>query len=279
LNHLPLDLGDNILVPNLANGEGRTFWGFPTWRESRSPVWNAATWKVFEPNPPFAARPSVRQAYGLTQTAVELLPPQSHWYSDGAGAAAYPIPDLAEEDLVATGVRSFDVKAYDPGAVTFGASPDYFDLGYGVLTNPGVVLPTGFTAGANPTPAQLQIIQRAQAGFGHEGVMPPRWEDQRYDAQYPVWNVGFPNAAGTVNAATRRMRRTWDTWSTDYSSAPSTPLNPLAGPISGARPVYPSFPAPYPSPLRGLQIQIRVVDPLDSRLKTVTIRQDFTDKL
>ena len=33
------------------------------------------------------------------------------------------------------------------------------------------------------------------------------------------------------------------------------------------------------SALRGIQIQIRVVDPTNSRVKSITIRQDFTDKL
>jgi hypothetical protein len=32
-------------------------------------------------------------------------------------------------------------------------------------------------------------------------------------------------------------------------------------------------------PLRGLQIQIRVVDPRNERVKVLTIRQDFSDKL
>ena len=44
-------------------------------------------------------------------------------------------------------------------------------------------------------------------------------------------------------------------------------------------PVYPSYPPPYPMPLRGIQIQIRVVDPRNERIKTLTIRQDFSDKL
>ena len=44
-------------------------------------------------------------------------------------------------------------------------------------------------------------------------------------------------------------------------------------------PIYPSYPPPYPAPLRGIQIQIRVVDPTNQRIKSLTIRQDFTDKL
>ncbi len=52
---------------------------------------------------------------------------------------------------------------------------------------------------------------------------------------------------------------------------------PLGPPFSP--PVYPSYPPPYPAPLRGIQIQVRVVDPTNQRIKSLTIRQDFTDKL
>ena len=51
------------------------------------------------------------------------------------------------------------------------------------------------------------------------------------------------------------------------------------GPRSGFPPIYPSYPPPYQAPLRGIQIQIRVADPTNQRIKSLTIRQDFTDKL
>ena len=41
----------------------------------------------------------------------------------------------------------------------------------------------------------------------------------------------------------------------------------------------PSYPAPYTSPLRGIEIQIRVTDPDGKFVKTLTIRQDFSEKL
>jgi hypothetical protein len=87
------------------------------------------------------------------------------------------------------------------------------------------------------------------------------------------------------------LRRVWDSWSTEYTQAPGTGVNP-AGPVGTpfpaanfpagpplAPPIYPSYPPPYPAPLRGIQIQIRVTDPTNQRVKTLTIRQDFTDKL
>jgi hypothetical protein len=81
-----------------------------------------------------------------------------------------------------------------------------------------------------------------------------------------------------------RLRRVWDSWSTDYSRAPGRGLDSTvsvgfqAGPPFSP-PIYPSYPPPYPAPLRGIQIQIRVADPTNQRIKSVTIRQDFTDKL
>jgi hypothetical protein len=103
-------------------------------------------------------------------------------------------------------------------------------------------------------------------------------------------NVG-DNTAGIV-----RLRRVWDSWSTEYSQAPANgvynnaanppgsanadPLNNSPwGPKGGTPPIYPSYPAPYQAPLRGIQIQIRVTDPVSQHIKSMTIRQDFTDKL
>ena len=51
-----------------------------------------------------------------------------------------------------------------------------------------------------------------------------------------------------------------------------------SGPPFGP-PLYPVVPAAYPLPLRGIQIQIRVVDPRNEHIKVLTIRQDFSDKL
>ena len=81
-----------------------------------------------------------------------------------------------------------------------------------------------------------------------------------------------------------RLRRVWDSWSTEYSQAPGTGVtsNTVSGFPAGPPfppPIYPSYPPPYPAPLRGIQIQIRVADPTNQRIKSLTIRQDFTDKL
>ncbi len=189
-----------------------------------------------------------------------------------------------EDDLVMTGVRSFDVKAYDN---TF---PGYVDLGWGddqrltrFTTIPyllGTVYPTTWNGLNYDTLAQT---------FAHEGRMPPLVGDYRYDAQLGQVPVGYfgtayPNYDGNVgdnNTTVTRLRRVWDSWSTDYSRAPGTGVLASGFPAGPpfTPPVYPSYPPPYPAPLRGIQIQIRVTDPTNQRIKTLTIRQDFTDKL
>ena len=134
--------------------------------------------------------------------------------------------------------------------------------------------------------------------------MPPLTTDQRVDAQFglatsylPPNSPYLPANGGTYSGnigddspGIVRLRRVWDSWSTDYSQAPgmgqiivqaggiTQTVNPF-GPEVQNPPVYPSYPPPYPAPLRGLQIQIRVADPTNQNVKSVTIRQDFTDKL
>jgi hypothetical protein len=78
------------------------------------------------------------------------------------------------------------------------------------------------------------------------------------------------------------MRRVWDTWSTDYTNAPAIDINLRGSPLQTApldQPIYPSYPPPYPQALRGIQIQIRVTDPKNEKVKILTIHQDFSDKL
>jgi hypothetical protein len=122
--------------------------------------------------------------------------------------------------------------------------------------------------------------------MAHEGRIPPVFNDYRVDSQFPnltyLPGFGYTNNIGDDQPAVVRLRRVWDTWSTDYSIAPATGFDPttkfpIGPPFSP--PVYPSYPPPYPAPLRGIQIQIRVVDPKNERVKVLTIRQDFSEKL
>lgn len=329
LNHNPVASGDSLSTPmgpgGLPGGLVETYWGFPTWRETMSPNWmdpflgpiNYGGNQVFGLNPldPSVVPPNTATADWLPpMTAKYRVIPQL--YADGpavspsAFAATTPLAgpgslgqQLWEDDLVLTGVRSFDVKAYDD------AFPGYVDLGWGNDLRLYAPYRTAATL-AGMTPYFLGFPNPAGSGqgrgagsinwppvggnspnwdlyaqtFAHEGRIPPMSGDQRVD---PFVASATNNTTliyyGDNSPDTIRMRRTWDSWSTDYSQAPASGINAQTGqPIGypyGGLPVYPSFPPPYPAPLRGLQVQIRVVDPRSERVKVLTIRQDFSDKL
>ncbi len=277
INHDPLEIGDSLATPGLPS----TWWGFPTWRESLSPRW---THPIKRPNDPPGSTYLLRtfapneaaytQSRGLSLTIpppFQFLPPTRVRYSDGAGGATFGEINntfesdiIWQDDLLATGVRSFDVKAYDGNAYvystgTFSYRSGYYDLGYAGRE-------AGFLNAAFAT-AELP-------GFGHEGRIPPLTSDFRPDAQWPTIRANL----GDNDTSVLRMRRVWDSWSTDYTNAPSAPLDPTFGAPFDV-PTYPSYPAPYPAPLRGLQIVVKLVDPDGQRVKSITIRQDFTSRL
>ncbi len=361
LNHNPLDIGDNLPVPPNVLPYIQTWWGFPTWRETLSPYWvdptlqlyvNAAQPPQLSPIPPDVIFPDIQNFYGT-----QLLPPMTplcgvpagpcrvvpQLYTDGAGASSAVVlgggvtilpfwPLGWEDDLIMTGVRSFDVKAYD------NALADYADLGYGddarafnqvfiadpqnIYTVPGSATPFLFgnadyltQANGYEYPPMVPIkgvgFDYINQTFAHEGRMPPLLSDNRLDAQFPntTYQVPTDGGLGAPNYALQypgyngyssnvghntttivRLRRVWDSWSTDYTNAPANAINNApapgnslpAGLPSGPPfqpPIYPSYPPPYPAPLRGIQIQIRVTDPSNQRIKTLTIHQDFSDKL
>ena len=197
-----------------------------------------------------------------------------------------------------TGVRSFDVKAYDQNAPLYNVAGvpvyqggDYHDLGYastdyttflGAANNPLLTgTPPAIMDGAYGNFGGTLLGN--PVGFGHEGRMPPLFNDLRLDPQRPLISTGAnPNNVGDDSPGLNRLRRVWDSWSTDYTQAPAVDVN-LRGSTLRTdgldRPVYPSYPPPYPAPLRGIQIQIRVVDPKNEKIKVLTIHQDFSDKL
>lgn len=314
-NHAPVDQGDNLPIPT-TGAQAQTWWGLPTKKETLSPRWTDPVKRINDPQT--AAYYTAtgfdtafgQQSAGLSSITTFLLPPMTaRWryspqsYNDAAGSVTFGTPTstvttpappwlaLAEEDLILTNVRSFDVKAYDQVA------GDYYDLGYMSGPTSYVTMPAVTGAGQPPVPnpamynqtppfcwSPLGSVVSTLSTFGHEGRMPPMVADNRTDSQFPAFLIGDN---GTNGVPVHRIRRVFDTWSTEYSQVPSqTVLNPVTGstpqngmPYSGGPPPMPSYPAPYPAPLRGIQIQLRVVDPSNQHIKSLTIRQDFVDKL
>ncbi len=300
-NHNPLVTGDSLPVPDGSANSLQTWWGFPTWRETMAPTWLDPIRRINEPAAgpiaaPYFTEPTaialgeapyqqfVGLSPGLTASGTPFrLPPQPGPFSDNLPSAGQPnVFDLTtgpvfEDDLIAVNVRSFNIKAYD-------ANPRYYDatLGQVVQLLPGFY-DLGYASGMNPAHS-IQTPPWMIDTLGHEGRMPPVSADNRVDPQHPT----FVNGAGNVQAAglgdddptVVRLRRTWDSWSTTYTKAPALPLDPSTpGPLNGGRAVVPSYPAPYPVPMRGIEIQIRITDPGSRYIKTLTIRQDFADKL
>ena len=310
LNHSPLDLGDSLPPP----ASNQTWWGFPTWRETMIPFSAVGGWG----DPVKSIYNTSTQPLGLSPLAPDqpynndsttLLPPMggnassvTPLFTDGAGSSSFlPVAAsnaparLWEEDLILTNVRSFDVKAYDPDASLYNSatnglfSAGYHDLGYGA---PDYL--AGMTGGTNGVQTSVLFqtvndngVSNAPRGFGHEGRIPPIAADYRYHPRYQGSNIvggviklTYGNI-GDDHTGVIRLNRVWDSWSTDYTNAPDSDLflNGYIPGLSNSPPIYPSFPPPYPSPLRGIQIQIRIVDPRNERSKVLTIRHDFTDKL
>ncbi|MDB5349439.1 MAG: hypothetical protein JWN86_686 [Planctomycetota bacterium] len=311
-NHNPLLVGDSIAVPALPAG-AQTWWGFPTWRETMAPTWLDPIKRINDPaGAPFFSdsiastlgETAYQQFKGLSfmGTSYALPPQPDQPFSDGlpSGAATSPNAfDLGqapvfEDDLIATNVRSFNIKAFDgnPRYISTATKtpsivpllPGYYDLGYiaGIDPATGSFSPL-YASGNSLAPTISATNPYLLDTLGHEGRMPPLTTDNRFDVQYPT----YVNAAGTLvptnlgdNTTTvTRMRRIWDSWSTTYSAAPALPIDPTQGPLNGLQPVVPSYPAPYTAPLRGIEIQIRLTDPESKHVKTLTIHQDFSDKL
>ncbi len=322
INHAPVQGNDNLPLGGI-----QTWWGFPTWRETMAGNGSGGGvgWRDPISLPNRVA--SHRQAIGLQQanptstyalSNANFLPPIYTPNSnvpvfsfDGAGSASFVADPLAkgssqsvypnplwEDDLILTGVRSFNVRAYDidaplynyqagDGTYTNGPfSSGYQDLGYGVEHGFGAAAyaygPNGAATTTSPVNVPWQAALSEPTGFGHSGRIPPLYSDYRVHPRRPVIlnDSGslVPNVVGDNSAGIIRLNRVWDSWSTDYTNAPDSDvfLNQYS---SQSQSIYPSFPPPYPSPLRGIEIQIRLTDPRGERPKALTIRHDFTDKL
>ena len=153
-----------------------------------------------------------------------------------------------------TGVRSFDIKAYDNSLAA------YADLGWGddlrltgLLRPPYLGVPTNpatpYLAG-NYDSYQRNYVAPAYAyinnakynmltqTFAHEGRVPPLVEDNIFDAQYGAGSYPGYNYTGNIgddNPAVVRLRRVWDSWSTEYTQAPGTGVNPATSPAASSR--------------------------------------------
>ncbi|HTM53282.1 MAG TPA: prepilin-type N-terminal cleavage/methylation domain-containing protein [Pirellulales bacterium] len=174
------------------------------------------------------------------------------------------------DDVIMTNVLSFDVQVYDPGAPLYtynGTLVEPRDQGYrtsissgtltgfGAYADLGYLIGTGYSPGANPSPL-----------FGSS----------------PETRSGFPFARTAANPYA------YDTWSWHYENdgldqngdgipdagtngLDDDPANNNGVDDIGERDTMP----PYPSPLRGIRVTIRVYEPSSQQVRQVTVVQDY----
>ena len=148
-----------------------------------------------------------------------------------------------------TGVRSFDIKAYDNSLADLRRPGMGDDVRLTQLLTPqymGQTSTVSSLSGGNLVPRTLIItgVRFINNGrynllnqtFAHEGRIPPMVTDNRLDASYPnpyytsptlytPQYAGFPNYSSNIgddNPEVVRLRRVWDSWSTEYTQAPAT---------------------------------------------------------
>lgn len=328
-NHAPLETGDNLGVP--SSTQYQTWWGFPTWRETMAgsstsparPGWtdpinfltrSGNTNGYFQPLGLQPFDPTKAISSESATILSNLLPPvgtaetgspepftnpsPSYTNNQDGSASFITIPAAPtrvwEDDLLLTGVRSFDIKVYDENAPLYNTPattpPVYFSGGYQDLGYGSASYAAGAIGLSSTNDLPWQSYGSEPVGFGHEGRIPPNGNDLRIDPRRPqrqntqtgAFHPNFvcvdDNGNGEDSAGVIRLVRVWDSWSTDYTNAPASDIF-LNQSSQYSQGIYPAFPAPYPSPLRGIQIQIRLVDPRGEKAKSITIRHDFTDKL
>ena len=228
-------------------------WGLPTLWDCTLPGWNTGVQvPVFKPFAPvdFWSEPPTSTIFGSVAPTSRM-----------------------SEDVILTNVIGFDVKVWDPGAPVM-RRPDG-----GVLLpgEPGYV-PNADTAVSFGAYVDLGYFPAYQGSAANLLLPRPRF-------QHP----GYKNTAGVG------LTQTYCTWSFHYehdgvdqdgdglidegtdgfdndTSADSLGYGVVDDPLER------ETIAPYPVPLRGIQIKIRVFEPDSRQIREVTVVQDFLPK-
>jgi hypothetical protein len=151
--------------------------------------------------------------------------------------------ERAWEDVILTNIISFDVRAYDPQARAQISAVD----GVRVVRYPG---DNGYTPPANGSPAAGAFGAYIDLGRGQGGRL----------SQSPDPKSRLTPLPGNA--------RVYDTWSQHYEfTAPGRAgMNESSG--------YTTL-APYPVPLRAVEVRVRCYDPITKQVRQETVRQAF----
>ena len=196
-------------------------------------------------------------------------PSREGLFFNPAAQAAAPPSTRVSEDVVLTNVIAFDVRVFDPtGPVSAQAATAFV---------PG---DPGFQNAADAGGCYVDLGNGAMIN-GPAGV-PPRF------AGFGQNKVGVaPAGVGMVGAPT--VRRTWDTWSTHYETngrdddGDGTVDQGTDGLDNNANgqvdePLEQETSAPYPVPLRGIEIRLRCFEPSSRQVRQVTVRHSFVPR-
>jgi type II secretory pathway component PulJ len=261
--------------------------GLPTLQES-------ATWNLS--NPPIP--PSIPNAsplnlnypssyFYLSAFSPPFNMPLDFWTNDSSHRLPDPYLNLVQssptirisDDIILTNVIGFDVKAWEP------ALGQYVDLGYEM--RPTDPLNLTRVQEIKHYPAEIANDAPYVSGemFYHRGYCALGAPANGYYA-YLLGDYFVNNTKPPIFAP-----RVYDTWSTHYENVGLPGLSTTTYPPgqgtngfdddgngiiddAGEKLTSP----PYPVPLRGIQVKIRVFEPDSRQIREVTIVQDFLPK-
>ncbi|MBN2293514.1 MAG: prepilin-type N-terminal cleavage/methylation domain-containing protein [Pirellulales bacterium] len=193
----------------------------------------------------------------------------------------------ASEDVILTNVLGFDVKVWDPGAPVL-LTPSNVSLLPGDLNYPAAL--ALYAGGGVGAPLLASRGAYADLGYGYNYLTTPPTLLVTSNFSAVDWYAqqrATPPVIENVNTA----RRVYDTWSIHYEHDGKDQDDGGPGPVDEGTngfdddgngvvddPGELEAPPPYPYPLRGIQIKIRVYDPDSQQVREVTIKHDFLQR-
>jgi hypothetical protein len=188
------------------------------------------------------------------------------------------------EDVVLTNVLSFDVKVWDPGAEV------RFDPAH--QNTPLVPSDPGWTGGTKFNPPQYGAYVDLNYNSGVR-ITNPASAPPTYFAgpDYGNGNSKFGSTFGLTVSNSTKNYATFDTWSLGYeywNSAISSSQSAnqafdgfddggsgVSGKYGVDNPNERMTCPPYPVPLRGVQVKIRVYEPTSRQVREITVAETF----
>jgi len=173
------------------------------------------------------------------------------------------------EDVILTNVIGFDVKVWDPGAPIYAGASDVIAPGDPLyLSQIGTGTPISYGAYVDLGYAPAYVAATAAAGA------------------LPIPKPHFNTLGQGIHNLGVAQPRVWDSWTSFYEAdgrdqdgngivdqaTNGFDDNAFGGPDDITER---EAPPPYASPLRGLQITLRIFDPDTLQVREVMVRQDF----